>query len=79
MLIFVLPTDSELIIRTSAYLGKGVHASAFLAVVPPFTLILSTPRVQVRPQPLLVLALPLTVVYPTILMPVVLGIATLTC
>lgn len=75
----MLPTDSEMIIRTSAYLWKGVHASTFLAVVPPFTLILGTPRIQVRPQPLLFFALPLTVVHPTILMPAVLGIGTLTC
>ena len=75
----MLPTDAELIILTSAYLWKGVHASAFLAIVPPLTLILSTPGIQVRPQPLLVFALPLTIVHPTILMPVVLGIATLTC
>ena len=75
---FMLPTDSELIILTSACLWKGVHASAFLAIVPPFTLILSTHGIQVGPQPLLVLALPLTIVQPTILMPVVLGIGTLT-
>ncbi len=73
------PTDSELIILTKAYLWKGVHTSAFLAVVLPFPLILSAPRVQVRPQPLFVLALPLTIVHPPILVPVVLGIGALTC
>lgn len=78
-LIFVLLTDAELIILASAYLRKGVHASAFLAVVPPFTLILGPPRIQVRPQPLLVFALPLTIVHTTILMSVVLGISALTC
>ncbi len=76
---FVLLTDADLIILASAYLRKGVHASAFLAVVPPFTLILGPPRIQVRPQPLLVFALPLTIVHTTILMSVVLGISALTC
>ena len=64
---------------TGTHLWEGIHTSALLVVVSPFPLIFGTLRVAVGPQPLLVPALPLTIVHTTVLMLIVLWVGSLTC